>query len=248
MKLTISSLYILLLIAVVSSCKKETTGHSNANQKITSYTEDFTAPGVGHVVETYNVSYDGQGRITSIESATKKGHRMVYLYSGNDRFTYDKYEDDKVTLHNDYFINAELGLIDSTYQYNIQRDTSSAKYLYNSDKKLIKQKQYIHNYLLPPVWYNTVAYQYDINGTLTKESDNYYETSYGYDDEVENTVKLEPFYFPVQGRLPSHTFTTRFGTTITIVHTYTFDSNKRISSEKASSSDGRVTVTTYTYQ
>jgi hypothetical protein len=247
MKIKISSLYVLLLISVISSCKKDTAG-SNGNQKITSYTEDFTAPGVGHLVETFNVSYDGQGRITSIESATKKGHRMVYQYTGTNRFTYDKYEDDKVTLHNDYFINGELGLVDSTYQYNNQRDTSSVKYIYDSDKKLIKQKQYVHSYLLPPVWYNTVNYQYDLNGTLTKESDNYYETSYGYDDDVKNTVKLEPFYFPVQPHLPSHTFTTRWGITITTVHTYTFDGNKRISSEKAASSDGRVTVTTYTYQ
>jgi hypothetical protein len=247
MKIINSSLYILLLIIAIPACKKDTAGSSHGNQKITSYTEDFTAPGVGHVVETFNVSYDGQGRITGIESASKKGHRMVYQYTGNDRFTYDKYEDDKVTLHNDYFINAELGLVDSTYQYNNQRDTSSVKYIYDSDKKLVKQKQYVHNYLLPPVWYNTVSYQYDLKGTLTKESDNYYETSYGYDDDVDNTVKLEPFYFPVQQRLPSHTFTTRWGITITTVHTYTFDPNKRISSEKAASSDGRVTIRTYTY-
>lgn len=248
MKITISALYILLLIVVVSACNKETTGRNNANQKITSYTEDFTAPGVGHVVETFNVSYDGQGRITSIGSTTKKGHRMVYQYTGNNRFTFDKYEDDKVTVHNDYFINEALGLIDSTYQYNNQHDTSSVKYLYDSDKKPVKEKQYIHSFLMPPVWYNTVTYQYDLKGTLTKEADNYYETSYGYDDDIENTVKLAPFYFPVQAHLPTQTFTTRWGVTITTQHTYTFDSNKRISSEKAASSDGRVTITTYTYQ
>jgi hypothetical protein len=235
-----------LLIIAATSCGKDSAGNNNASHKLKTYTEDITAVG-GHVVETYNVNYDQQDRITSVESTTRPGHRMVYQYSAENSFTYDKIEDNKVIAHNLYFVNS-LSLIDSTWQYNNMRDTESVKFIYDVDKKLIKQKQYIISYLLPPVLYNTITFQYDLKGTLTKESDSYYETSYGYDKILQNTVQLEPFYFPFKEELPSHTFTTRFGTTIQTEHTYTFDDKKRLINEKAVASDGRITIRSYTYE
>ena len=82
---------------------------------------------------------------------------------------------------------------------------------------------------------------------MTKKTDDFSEVSYRYDAEYKNTVQIQPFYFPVQEQLPSHTYTTRFGTTTTIEHTYTFDGDKRLISEKAVSSDGKTTIKTYTY-
>jgi hypothetical protein len=241
------SLSILLLGMINASCKKESTG--NASRKLKTYTEDISAMGVGHIVETFNITYDDQDRITSLVSTTKPGHRLEYKYSSKDQFTFDRIEDDKVTLHCTYYINMGLSLIDSVYQYNNRRDTLSFKYLYNEDKQLIREKEYLHSYHIPnPVWVNTVKYQYDIQGTLTKRSDDFYESSYRYDAEYKNTVQIQPFYFPVQEQLPTHTYTTRFGATTTIEHTYTFDGDKRLISEKAVSNDGRTTVKTYTYQ
>ncbi|AEW00003.1 hypothetical protein A4D02_25055 [Niastella koreensis] len=245
MKTTIIYCYLLLLLAAVSSCGKDS-ANNNASHKLKTYTEDITAVG-GHVVETYNVNYDEKDRITSIESTTKPGHRLVYQYSAENSFTFDKIEDNNVISHNLYFINS-LSLIDSTYGYNNMRDTESVKFVYDVDKKLIKQKQYLISYLLPPVLYNTITFQYDIKGVLTKESDSYYETSYGYDKALQNTVQLEPFYFPFKEELPSHTFTTRFGTTVQTEHTYTFDDKNRLINEKAAGSDGRITIRSYTYE
>lgn len=245
MKRLTSYFYIFLLLAAAASCGKEA-ANNNASHKLKTYTEDITAVG-GHQVETYTINYDEQDRITSVESVTRPGHRMVYQYSAENSFTYDKYEDNKVIAHNLYFVNS-LSLIDSTYQYNNMRDTEAVKFIYDGDKKLIKQKQYIISYLLPPVLYNTITFQYDIKGTLTKEWDNYYETSYGYDKALQNTVQLEPFYFPFKEELPSHTFTTRFGTTIQTEHTYTFDDKKRLINEKAVANDGRITIRSYTYE
>lgn len=245
MKRSTSYFYIFLLLAAAASCGKEA-ANNNASHKLKTYTEDITAVG-GHQVETYTINYDEQDRITSVESVTRPGHRMVYQYSAENSFTYDKYEDNKVIAHNLYFVNS-LSLIDSTYQYNNMRDTESVKFIYDGDKKLIKQKQYIISYLLPPVLYNTITFQYDIKGTLTKEWDNYYETSYGYDKALQNTVQLEPFYFPFKEELPSHTFTTRFGTTIQTEHTYTFDDKQRLINEKAVANDGRITIRSYTYE
>jgi YD repeat-containing protein len=129
------------------------------------------------------------------------------------------------------------------------QDTISLKYFYDGDKRLIKQKEYMHSYLIgKPVPMNLVYYQYDLNGVLTKKTESNSETSYRYDAEYKNTVQTEPFYFPVQQHLPTHTYVTRFGTTITIEHTYTYDDQKRLISEKAATSDGKITVKTYTYQ
>ncbi|OQP66516.1 hypothetical protein A3860_13605 [Niastella vici] len=245
-KASVATLCLLALVTFNTACKKDST--SNAPRKLKSYTEDVSALGVGHTVETFNITYDAQGRITSVVSTTKPGHKLVYNYINSDQFTFDRIEDDKVTLHSTYYINAEVSKIDSVYQYNIRKDTLSVKYLYNSDGQIIKEKEYLHSYLIPsPVWVNTVKYQYDLQGTLTKKSDDYYETSYRYDADYKNTVQLEPFYFPVQEQLPTHTYTQRFGTLITIVHTYTFDGDKRLISEKAVSSDGITTIRNYTY-
>jgi hypothetical protein len=244
MKTTFSSCILLLII--FTACKKDS--GSNASHKLKAYTEDFTAPGIGHLVETFNVNYDEQDRITSIVSATKPGHRFVYQYISNDQFTFDKYQDDKVTVHNVYFINSSLGLVDSTWLYTNQKDTSSIKYIYNNDKKLVKQKEYVHSYHTGAFLYNTVNYQYDLKGTLTKASDSFYETTYRYDTACTNTVQTQPFYFTFQKQLPSHEFTTRWGTTITVEHSYSFDAHQRLISDKAVSSDGRVTIKTYTYQ
>jgi len=246
MKTLTSYFYIFLLIIAATSCKKDSAGN-NASNKLQSYTEDITAVG-GRVAETYTISYDGQGRITTIESTTRPGHRMVYQYSAENSFTYDKIEDNKVTYHSINFINSQ-SLLDSTYWYNNMQDTSASKFIYNEDKKLIKEKQYLIKfaYLPYPVLYNTIAYQYDLKGTLVKESDSYYETSYGYDKDIKNTAQIEPFYFPFKEELPSHTFTTRLGTSFETKHTYTFDDHNRVISEKQERNDGRITIKSYTY-
>jgi hypothetical protein len=240
------SLGILLLGMINASCKKESKG--NASRKLKTYTEDISAMGVGHLIETFNINYDDQDRITSVISTTKPGHRLEYKYSSKDQFTFERIEDNKVTLHCTYYINMGLSLIDSMFQYNNRNDTLSFKYLYNEDKQPVREKEYLHSYTIPrPVWANTVKYQYDLQGILTKKTDDNSEISYRYDAEFKNTVQLQPFYFPVQEHLPSHTYITKFGTTTTTEHTYTFDGDKRLTSEKAVSSDGRTTLKTYTY-
>jgi YD repeat-containing protein len=248
MKTTFFSFVAGIVVVCTVSCKKDS-NERNEQTRLDSYTIDYTAQGVGNQVETFHVNYDAQGRITSVVSTTKPGHRFEYQYTGNDQFTRDKIEDEKVIEHNLYFINSQVSLIDSVYSYNIQKDTTSVKNFYNDNKQLVKQKQYLHSYLVKaPVWVNTVNYQYDLNGVLNKEADNYYESSYVYDEELENTVQTEPFYIPVQKRLPSITFTTKRGVTTTIKHAYTFDSGKRVTSETATASNGSITVKTYTYQ
>lgn len=244
-----------LLVAVLifsTSCKKDKDGGSSGRQKLKSYTEEITAVGIGHVVETFNVSYDGQDRITSIVSTTKPGHRLEYNYINNNKFTYEQIEDNKVMLHCDYFINAEIGKVDSLYQFNIRKDTIAFKYLYNKENKILRQKEYLITYYLPPVWYNTIDYVYDTRGTLTRKTETSpAEITYVYDAEYKNTTLLEPGYLPSQELLPTHTYSTRFNITTTTEHTYTYDDKGRLTVAKAVTFDGSrqtVIVRTYTYQ
>jgi hypothetical protein len=246
--LKVSALSLVAVLILSTSCNKDKAAGSSGRQKLKSYTEDRTAVGIGHVVETFNVNYDSQDRITSIVSTTKPGHREEYNYINNDKFTFEKIEDNKVTLHCDYFINGEIGKVDSLYRYNIRNDTISFKYIYNSDNKILRQKEYLITYYLPPVWSNTIDYIYDGKGTLTKKQESFAEISYQYDAEYKNTTLIEPRYIPTQELLPTHTYDTRFGRTTTTEHFYTYDDKGRLISEKAvSTPDGSITVKTYTY-
>lgn len=245
--LKVSALSLVVVLVLNTSCKKDKATGSPGRQKLKSYTEDITAVGIGHVVETFNVNYDGQDRITSIVSTTKPGHRLEYNYLNNDKFTFEQIEDHKVMLHCDYFINGEIGKVDSLYQYNIRKDTISFKYFYNSDNKILKQKEYLITYHLPPVWYNTIDYIYDGKGTLTKKQESFSEISYQYDAEYKNTTLTQPGYIPTQELLPTHTYNTRFSVTTSTEHSYTYDDKGRLTSERAASNDGRIIIRTYTY-
>lgn len=250
--LKVSAFSLVAVLILNTSCKKDKDAGSSGRQRLKSYTEEITAVGQGHTVETFNVSYDGQERITSIVSTTKPGHRLEYTYIDNNKFTYEQIEDNKLMLHRDYFINAEIGKVDSTYQYNIQNKKISFKYFYDKDNKISRQKEYLINPYLPPVWYNTIDYAYDIKGTLTKRTETSpAEITYVYDAEYKNTTLTEPGYIPSQELLPTHTYKIQFGITTTTEYTYTYDDKGRLSIEKAVEYDGsrqKVTVRTYTYQ
>ncbi|MCS3798865.1 hypothetical protein [Niastella sp. OAS944] len=249
--LKVSAFSLVAVLILNTSCKKDKDAGSSGRQRLKSYTEEITAVGTGHTVETFNVSYDGQNRITSIVSATKPGHRFEYTYINNNKFTYEQVEDNKLMLHRDYFINAEIGKVDSTFQYNIQKDTIAFKYFYDKDNKIIRQKEYLITHYLPPVWYNTIDYVYDIKGTLTKKTETSpAEYTYVYDAEYKNTTITQPDYIPSQELLPTHMYSVRFGITTTTEYTYIYDKG-RLSVEKAVEYDGsrqKVTVRTYTYQ
>jgi hypothetical protein len=249
-RLKVSALSLVALLVLNTSCKKDKASGIGGRQKLKSYTEEITAQGNGHTVETFNINYDGQERITSIVSTTKPGHRLEYKYINNDKFTFEQIEDNKLMLHRDYFINAEVGKVDSLYQYNISKDTTAFKYFYDKENRILKQKEYLISYLLPPVWYNTIDYVYDTKGTLTKKAESFAETSYRYDEEYKNTTLLEPGYIPSQEKLPSHTYSVRFSITMTTEHFYTYDEQGRLASEKAVESDGSrqtIKIRTYTY-
>src|SRR5581483_84626 len=131
MKTTILTFISGLFIFCITSCKKESTG-SKKQSNIASYTVNLSVRGAVSQVETFTVNYDDEGRIASVVSATKTGHRYNYQYLNNNQFTRDVIENNVVTEHSLFFINNSLSLVDSLYSYNNQKDTTSARYIYNN--------------------------------------------------------------------------------------------------------------------
>ena len=83
MKANAFSAIILCATLFLTSCQKEIDSDSpppppgGASAKIKTYTEDLTYPGQ-HSVETYNLTYDSQHRLTAMESVTTPGNKFFH--------------------------------------------------------------------------------------------------------------------------------------------------------------------------
>lgn len=231
------------------SCSKETsisndTPLSGAWPK--TYTEDVTSSSLGHVVETFNLSYDGDHRMVSMVSASNPGNKFLYQYNGSSSYTMDLYLNNELNIHEKLWVNS-LSFIDSTFQYNDTHDTLTEKYIYNSAKQLIQKNEYDYSTANGSVLSNTTHYTYDNNGNLIKESDDYSTTQYDYYFDKPYSLNFSAAYFP----LPKYFVKTETyddgSDIVTLTHTYTFDGSNRLISDKAVSSDGGIVIKSYTY-
>lgn len=252
MKIIKSLTAAIVAIAIFSSCQKEysiqtgtTTPGPVSSDVVKTYTEDITSPLAGHFVNTYNLAYDANGRITSLVSVTSPGDKIVYQYNPDNTYTMDIYNSNSISVHELFYINS-LGLVDSTVQ-NDGTDTTTEKYLYNSVKQLVKLKEYTYTTAGGSVLENTVNYELDNNGNVTKETDNTSETTYEYYPNLANNITLGQLYFFRSKNLPKTTTIKQNLATETINHTYTYDSSNRLTSEKIEFSSGVVVIRAYTY-
>lgn len=245
-------LFASLIVIFICGCQKgvtdeiTTTPNKPALSKVKTYTEDYTSASSGHVVTTFNVTYDANDRTTSLISATAPGDKFVYQYNSNNTFTMDLYNSNVLSIHVLYYLNS-YSLIDSTFSYNNTYDTSTNKYLYNSAKQLTKIKEYDYRVSTGSVLYNTTDYVYDSNGNATSEKDNFTVTNYDYYTNLLNDVSIGLIHFSKNKNLTKTTTITSGGTTETLNHTYTFDSSNRLSTEKVISSNSAILIKTYTY-
>jgi YD repeat-containing protein len=235
-------------ILFFSSCSKET---SNTNDTESStlpktYTEDVTTASLGHVVETFNLSYDGDKRLVSMISTSNPGNKFVYQYNGSSAYTMDLYLSNQLNIHEKLWINS-LPLIDSTFQYNDTNDTTTEKYIYNSAKQLIQMNEYDYSTASGSVLTNTTYYTYDNNGNLITEGDANGIWQYEYYLDKPYTLNLSLAYFP-QPKYFTKTETYDDGSgPVTVIHTYTFDSSNRLIADKIVADDGGIVIKSYTY-
>lgn len=247
---TLSAAFI--AIVIFSSCQKEysvdtrITGNDSSSELVKTYTEDITSTTEGHVVTTFNLSYDSDGRVTNIVSASSAGDKFVYKYDSDNTYSMDIYSSNTLSIHENFFINS-IGLVDSTVQYNDTQDTTTEKYLYNASKQLVKLTEYNYSSATGAVPLNITDYEYDNSGNISRETDQTMEISYEYYPDLLNNLMLGQVYFFRNKNLPKVTTVKESGTTETLNHNYTFDSKNRLSTERVEASNGDVVIRTYTY-
>jgi len=240
------------MIALLTSCSKSSdTTQSYLTGRVKTYTEAVTYTG-GSYSTTYNLSYDGAGRLVTMVDATAPGDKFVYSY-GPTSYTMEIFNSGILDIHEDFFLN-NAGFPDSTFQYNSTLDSMTERMIYNGNNQLTTYKEYDYSKVTGASLFNTTTYTYNSDGTLLKTVDTDGE-SYIYDyyaNLVYQYPMINPGDFisnPVTGAknlIHTQTFK-QGGVTIDAAdYTYTFDANNRISTAKATSTNGTVTKT-YTY-
>ncbi len=240
-------LYTVFVVLLFASCQKNIsdTISTPASAKVKTYTEDIRSASIGNSVTTYNLSYDASGRLISLVSAASPGDKFIYQYNSNNTFTMDLYNSNVLSIHELFFLN-NIPYVDSTFQYDDTGDSSTEKLIYNSSKQLIQQKEYAYSKLTGSDLIDTHTYVYDANGNVIKDTDDFAVITYEYGNVV-NSVTLGMMYYPQNKNMPVKESYTSGGVTVTVNFTYTFDSGKRLSTEKAVASNGDIVIKTYTY-
>ena len=242
----IKSIFSVLMIAVIlllASCKKDSETATPSTQ-VKTYTEDVTSSAT-HMAVTYNVSYDGNGRITALESTTGN-NKFVYTYPTATTYSMEIIESNALSIHVDFFLNS-FSLVDSSLQYNDTHDSTTEKYNYNSAKQIISLKSYNYSKLNGSILDEMHTYTYDANGNQVKDISSSGSVVTSDYSTTANTLSFGLPYNYVPPFLVQKTTTVKGGSTVVINYTYTFDSSNRITSEKDIYSTGEVVIKTYTY-
>jgi hypothetical protein len=195
-------------------------------------------------VANYNLSYDAKNRITAIDQVEVPGNKFLFTYESDSKFSIDIYLMGALSIHEDVFLNSSH-FVDSTYQYNDEKDTSSEKYIYNANNQLSTVKGFYKS-----VMDNVTTYSYDGEGNVVKttDTDNQVETFDYYPD----LVFAMPFINPLQSTAPAHLvknhkITSNGYVVANIVSTYTFDSKNRIDTITQKLDDGSFATQTFSY-
>ena len=241
---------VISFIILFSSCQKETSNSPlTTTDKVKTYTEDVTSASIGNSVTTYNLSYDGSNRITSLISASDPGTKFLYTYTSATTYSMEIYSSNALVIHEDFFLHSN-SYPDSTYQYNNTGDTSTEKYVYNAKNQPIIMYEYDYSKITGSDLWNTISYTYDADGNLVKaeDTDTNIETYEYYPDLVYISPATTPYLKPIKHNLLKKFTLVSNGSTVgSSTHSYTFDSKSRISTDKAITTDGSIIVKTYTY-
>ena len=204
MKKNIFTLIALSSIIIFSSCQKDKQPDANTNlNKVKTYTENITSPGNGTIAAIFNIGYDGNNRITSVTQTDAPGNKFLFTYTSGTKYSMDLYESGSISVHEDFFLNSN-SLPDSTFQYNDTQDSTTEKYLYNSNGQLVTLKEYDYSKSYGSTINNITSYTYDSNGNVVKTTDtnNQVETFEYYPD----LVYAMPFTNPALNRTSTKTF------------------------------------------
>lgn len=246
------SLYPTLIVALLLpfvACQKEVSedlpDSPKPTNKVKTYTEDYTSSTGDRTVATFNLSYDESGRLVSLVDSEHPGDKFVYSYPGDNLVTTDIYNSNEVVIHDEAVIN-DNGLVDSTVQYNNEGDTLVQKFFYNEAKQLIAAQEFDVIEGEMQLW-SATTYTYDQGGNLVTEAGADGIITYEYEKIIPNTVAIGPTYMYLPKQLPTKQTITNGSESASIVHTYVFDEEDRLTEDKAVASDGSMIIKTYSY-
>ena len=134
-------------------------------------------------------------------------------------------------------------------EYDTQGDTSSQKYLYDGNQQIITLKEYNYATVTGSVLTETTTYQYDNTSDLLKVTSDTNVVTYSYANNTINNLNMGLNYYKQGKYLPDNvTETSSISSfTETGVHTYTFDSQKRLIMDKLTTNNGLVATKQYYY-
>jgi YD repeat-containing protein len=231
-----------------SACKKNNDSPPTGSVSLAkTYTEDIRSTGFNSVT-TYNLTYDGNNRITSMTAIPEPAiTKFVYTYSSNNSFTMDLYDYNVLGIHEILWLNGS-GTLDSTFQFNNTNDTSTEKYIYNSDKQLLHIKSYDYSSTGSDL-NNTTSYTYDnLGNPLTESSTDGTSTSYTYYTDLSYTVTMGKPFVPVSKNMIKTASSSSSGTPVTATHFYSFDNSNRLIKDSAVTTGvDAVLIKSYTY-
>lgn len=248
MKKPVAYLSLIAFVILFCSCGKEKSPEpDSSNSKVKTYTEVITSPGFGNLSTTLNISYDANNRITAATSSTSEGDKFLFNYNSNDKYSMDLYNAGAIVIHEDFFLRNSF--LDSTFQFNDSKDTSTEKYYYNANNQLIKKFEYEYN--SGPHLSNTINYEFDASGNMIKstDTDQNVDTYEYYPDLVYVMPSIMPVFnsAPKMNLVKTHTLTSQghlVGSTFT---TYAFDASNRISTITETVDDGTILTKTFSY-
>jgi hypothetical protein len=244
---------ILLVVPVFTSCQKEIAVDDlpgAGSVKLRTYIEDARNTPY-NAIDTFNVSYDGDGRIVSLISVSS-GAKFLYQYNP-DNYVFDIKSQDHLIIRDVSYING-AGLVDSTFQYNDTEDSSTMKLLYNAARQVTEEREYDFSMLTGAVLQGINSYVYDNNGNVTEYTEKTASgqiisvTSYTYNNFL-NTIFLVPGYRPLPYKNLPVTKSIYYpgGGTESSTTEYTFDNDSRVISEKETDSYGNFVIKKYLY-
>lgn len=244
MKNKTTLLVLIIATTLFSSCGKEQSPETTGS-RVKTYTEDVT-DGTDRILMVFNMSYDGNNRITAITPTNSPGNDVTFTYQSNSEYTMNLITSGVVEISAHFFIRNSL--LDSSIQFN-GNESFSEKYYYDASNRLILKKEF--ESATGSLVTNTISFTYDGAGNMVKASDtngnvDMYEY---YTDLVYAIPAIVPF---TQSNIKSalvktHTVISYGNVLGSGVTTYTFDSHDRISTLNEVSTEGISSVKTYTY-
>jgi hypothetical protein len=247
MKINILTLLPLTGLCFLWSCKKDNDLPNSVSYPKT-YTEDVRSSVIGNSVTVYNLTYDDNDRLTSLTATPAPPVlSFLYQYPSSNQLTLDMYDHGNLSIHEIFWLNAS-SKVDSTFQFNDTGDSTSEKFIYDSNHLLVQQKEYNY-YTAGAVLINSTSYSYDNLGNPVQSVDAQGNTTtFTYYSDLPYTLSIGQPYIPVSANFVKTQTVNSIGTTVTSTHYYSFDGNNRLIKDSASATGvDLIQIKSYSY-